>query len=60
LHNERNERFDENVAAFSEVAPLLEKIDELLAKVAFAVVVFEEFKELWGYHRGSLSDKLLV
>ena len=60
MHDEWDKSFDENVAAFSEIAPLLEKIDELLAEVAFAVVVFEEFKELWGYHRGSLSDKLLV
>ena len=42
LHDEGNERFDKYLTALREVAPFLEKIHQLLAKVALTMMVPEE------------------
>lgn len=41
LHDERDESLDKDLAAFAEVTPFFEEVDELLAKVTLTVVVAE-------------------
>ena len=51
LHDERNERFDENLATLRKIAPLLKEVDEFLTEVALAVMVSEKLEELRGDNR---------
>ena len=60
LHDERNERFDENLATLRKIAPLLKEVDEFLAEVTLAVMVSEKLEELRRDNWRHMGDELLI
>ena len=60
LHDERNERFDENLATLRKIAPLLKEVDEFLAEVTLAVMVSEKLEELRRDNGRHMGNELLI
>jgi len=57
FHDEWNEGFNHNQSASFIVAPLLEQVHELLAKLALVVMIAEYKQQLWSnLWRDDLND----